>query len=76
MAIRTFSFSDTDDKWDAGAVYDTTQAQTQGALNVTTGALAALKTAGNNGKVLAVQNGAFAAVEVSALIPDGDEVSY
>ena len=36
----------------------------------------ALITAGNNNKVLAVQNGALAAVSVETLLPDGDEVSY
>lgn len=39
-------------------------------------ALAALQTADNNGKVLSVQSGAFAAVNVTSLLPDGDEVSY
>lgn len=35
-----------------------------------------LVVASNNGKVLAIVNGALAAVTVSSLIPDGDEVSY
>ncbi len=39
-------------------------------------ALKALITATNNGKVLAISEGALAAVTVESLITDGDEVSY
>ena len=46
------------------------------ALKAVVDALAALIAAANNGKVVAIQSGALAAVEIGALIPNGDEVSY
>lgn len=63
-------------KWDAASVYDATLSQGQSTLNGYAAALGALIGAGNNGKVLAVQSGALAAVDVATLIADGDEVSY
>lgn len=63
-------------KWNAGSVYDTAQNKTQTELNAVTAAVSALVTAGNNNKVLSVQNGALAAVAITDLIADGDEVSY
>ena len=53
-------------KWAASSVHDAAQGRNQDALNAVTGALDALKAAGNNGKVLGIVNGAFAAVELTA----------
>ena len=39
-------------------------------------ALTSLATASNNGKVLTIVNGQFAMVDITDLIPDGDDISY
>lgn len=64
MAIRTFDFSNADDKWAASAVYDETQNTTQDALNVTTAKLNALKTAENEGKFLKLANWEIVAADI------------
>lgn len=51
-------------QWDASCVFDSTQGESQDALNAVTGALDALKVAGNNGKVLGIVNGAFGAIDI------------
>ena len=53
-------------KWTASSVFDETQEKGQDALNAVTAALDALKAAGNNGKLIGIENGAFTAVELTA----------
>lgn len=61
----------------AGTSGAATPAQIAEALACTPlGGLGALVTEENNGKVVAIRNGAFAAAAITELIADGDEVSY